>query len=248
MKKIIKQVIVFIALTIPLSILAQADKAYDMNINGVKVIVQPSGNEIVVIQTIIEGGVQNYSADKAGIESLAMTGLTECGTVKDDKNSFKNKLDKISAQVFGNTGMDFASFSLNCIKGDFETAWPLYTDAMISPRFDAKEFARIRQDAINIIRAGESDPDNAVDKMARQTAFMGKDYAKEPQGTVETVTKLTPEETKKYWQSIFTRSKMVIVVVGDLDKAEIENKVKEFLSKVPAGSPFKLKEESYSPP
>jgi len=143
--------------------------------------------------------------------------------------------------------MDFATFSLNCIKGDFETAWPLYTDAMMSPRFDAKEFARIKQDAINTIRAGESDPDNAVNKMARQTAFAGKDYAKEPQGTVETVTKLTPEETKKYWQSIFTRSKMVIVVVGDLDKAEIEKKVKDFLSKVPVGSPFKLKEESYSP-
>ncbi len=247
MKKIIQHTLTLIAFIIPFSPYAQTNKAYDMNINDVKVIVQPSGNEIVVVQTIIKGGVQNYPADKAGIEALAVTGLTECGTTKDDKNSYKNKLDKISAQVYGNTRMDFAAFSLNCIKGDFETAWPLYTDAMIAPRFDAKEFARIKQDAINIIRAGDSDPDNAVDKMARQTAFMGKDYAKEPQGTVETVTKLTAEETKKYWQSIFSRSKMVIVIVGDLDKSEIESKVKEFLSKVPAGSPFKLKEESYSP-
>lgn len=247
MKKFIHHTVTLIAFIIPFSVYAQTDKAYDMNINDVKVIVQPSGNEIVVIQTIIKGGVQNYPADKAGIESLAMTGLTECGTANDDKNSYKNKLDKISAQVYGGTRMDFATFSLNCIKGDFETAWPLYTDAMMYPRFDSKEFARIKQDAINTIRAGESDPDNAVNKMARQTAFAGKDYAKEPQGTVETVTKLTPEETKKYWQSIFTRSKMVIVVVGDLDKAEIEKKVKDFLSKVPVGSPFKLKEESYSP-
>jgi predicted Zn-dependent peptidase len=247
MKKSIQNGISLLAFFIPVSIYAQTGKAYDMNINDVKVIVQPSGNEIVVVQTIIKGGVQNYPADKAGIESLAMSGLTECGTVKDDKNSFKNKLDKISAQVDGSTRMDFASFSLNCIKGDFETAWPLYTDAMLSPRFDAKEFARIKQDAINIIRASESNPDNAVNKMARQTAFAGRDYAKEPQGTVESVTKLTPEETKKYWQSIFTRSKMVIVIVGDVDKEQIEKKVKEFLSKVPAGSPFKLKEENYSP-
>jgi zinc protease len=247
MKKIIQHITILILFAIPFSIYAQTDKAYDMDINGVKVIVQPSGNEIVVIQTIIKGGVQNYAADKAGIESLAMNALTECGTTKDDKNSFKNKLDKISAQVYGNTGMDFATFSLNCIKGDLETAWPLYTDAMLSPRFDAKEFARIKQDAINVIRANESDPDNAVNKMARQTAFAGKDYAKEPQGTVETITKLTPEESKKYWQSIFTRSKMVIVIVGDLNKTDIEKKVKDLLSNVPAGSPFKLKEESYSP-
>ncbi len=247
MKKIIQNIAIYILLVAPLTTLAQTDKAYDININGVKVIVQPSGNEIVVVQTIIKGGVQNYSADKVGIESLAMNALTECGTVKDDKNSFKDKLDKISAQVYGNTGMDFATFSLNCIKGDFETAWPLYTDAMLSPRFDAKEFDRIKQDAINIIRAGESNPDNAIGKMARQIAFAGRNYSKEPQGTVETVTKLTAAETKKYWQSIFTRSRMVIVVVADLDKSAIEKKVKEFLTKIRAGTPFRLKEETYSP-
>jgi len=247
MKKTIQYIASYLLLVGPLASFGQTDKAYDMNINGVKVIVQPSGNEIAVVQTIIKGGVQNYSADKAGIESLAMNALTECGTAKDDKNSFKNKLDKISAQVYGNTGMDFATFSLNCIKSDLETAWPLYTDAMLSPRFDAKEFDRIKQDAINIIRAQESDPDNAINTMAKQVAFAGRNYSKEPQGTVETVTKLTPAETKKYWQSIFTRSRMVIVVVSDLDKATIEKKLKEFLSKVPAGTPFKSKQETYSP-
>jgi predicted Zn-dependent peptidase len=247
MKKTIHHIATYLLLVAPLASFPQADKAYDMNINGVKVIVQPSGNEIAVIQTIIKGGVQNYAADKAGIESLAMNALTECGTAKDDKNSFKNKLDKISAQVYGNTGMDFATFSLNCIKSDLDAAWPLYTDAMLSPRFDTKEFDRIKQDAINIIRAQESDPDNAIHTMARQVAFAGRNYSKEPQGTAETVTKLTPAETKKYWQSIFTRSRMVIVVVSDLDKTTIEKNLTEFLSKVPAGTPFKPKQETYSP-
>ena len=247
MKKLLRHAMFVIAAVAPALIHAQGGKAYDMNINGVKVIVQPSGNEIVVVQTIIKGGVQNYNADIAGIEDLAMRALTECGTVKDDKNTFKNKLDKISAQVYGYTGMDYATFNLNCIKRDFESAWPLYADAMLAPRFDGKEFDRIKQDAINIIRANESDPDNAVNKMARQTAFAGKNYAKEPQGTVETVSKLTAPQAKKYWQSIFTRSKMVVVIVGDLDKAAIEQKVKDLLSKVPAGAPFKFKEESYMP-
>jgi zinc protease len=41
-------------------------KAYEMMVDGVKVIVQPSGNDIVEIQTVIKGGVQNYPANKAG--------------------------------------------------------------------------------------------------------------------------------------------------------------------------------------
>jgi predicted Zn-dependent peptidase len=247
MKKTVQAILCIIALVAPFCVCAQQNQAYDMTINGVKVIVQPSGNEIVVVQTIIKGGVQNYPAAKAGIESLAVSALTECGTAKDDKNSFKNKLDKVSAQVSGYTDMDYASFSLNCIKSDFEAVWHLYTDALASPRFDAKEFDRIKNDAINFIRANESSPDNALDKMAKQTAFAGKNYAKEPQGSVATVSKLTAAETKKYWQSIFTRSRMVIVIVGELDKAVIEKKVKEFLSKVPAGAPFVLKKESYAP-
>ncbi|MBL7741491.1 MAG: insulinase family protein [Chitinophagaceae bacterium] len=247
MKKILQYTSCLFIITMPVILLAQQDKAYDIMVNGVKVIVQPSGNDIAVVQTIIKGGVQNYPAAKAGIETLSINALTECGTVKDDKNSFKNKLDKVSAQVGGFSGMSYASFSMNCIKSDFESVWPLYTDALLSPRFDAKEFDRIKQDAINFIRSNESNPDNAINKMAKQTAFAGKDYAKDPHGTVETVGKLTAADTKKYWQSILTRNRMVIVVVADLEKELIEKKVKEFLSKVPAGAPFALKKESYTP-
>src|SRR5580765_4900391 len=155
----------------------QTKDPYEMTISGVKVIVQPSGNEIVEIQTVIKGGVQNYTADKAGIESVAMNALTECGTMKDDKNSFKNKLDKVSAQVYGSNGRDYASFTMNCIKSDFEVVWPLYVDALTVSLFDKKEFDRINQDAINSLKPNASQPDYAISKMARETAFAGKNYA-----------------------------------------------------------------------
>lgn len=233
---------------IPTALLAQMGQPYEMNISGVKVIVQPSGNEIVEILTIIKGGVQNYPANKAGIENLAITALTECGTLKDDKNSFKDKLDRVSAEVGGSTNMDYASFRMNCIKNDFDVVWPLYVDAMTIPKFDSKEFDRIKQDAITSIKANESNPDNAIDRMARQVAFAGRNYAKEPQGTVATVTSLTAAETKKYYQSIFTRSRMLMVVVGEVDRQKLEEIIKSFLAKVPAGAPFVPKKESYKPP
>lgn len=246
MKRIL--LLIIIASTIPLIGIAQKkQQPYDMLINGVKVIVYPSGNEIVVIQTVIKGGVQNYTADKAGIESLAINALTECGTTLNDKNSFKDKLDKVSAQVYGNAGMSFSSFVMNCIKGDFETVWPLYVEAMTKPAFNNKEFDRIKQDAVNSIRAAESNPDNAIDRMAKQTAFTGKPFATNPQGTVETVTKLTSVDAKKYWQSILTRSRLAIVVVGDLDKSSIEKHMQDFLSKLPVGRPFVPKKEIYTP-
>jgi zinc protease len=250
MKKIVLFIIILAVAAAPSFVEAQMGKQqpYDMMVNGVKVIVQPSGNDIVVIQTVVKGGVQNYPAAKAGIENMAISALTECGTTVHDKNTFKDKLDNVSANVSGGSGVSYCSFVMNCIKSDFESVWPLYIEALTKPAFDAKEFERIKQDAINNIRANESNPDNSISKLAKQTAFAGKPYATNPQGTVESISKLTAADTKKYWKSIFTRSRMVIVVVGDLDKAVIEKKVKDFLAIVPAGAPFVPKKENYIPP
>ena len=225
---------------------AQAKDPYEMTIDGVKIVVQPSGNEILEIRTVIKGGVQNYAADKAGIESLSIDALTECGTTKDDKNSFKNKLDKVSAQVYGSSDMDYASFTMNCIKSDFEVVWPLYVDALTSPLFDKKEFDRIKQDAINNLKAQASQPDYSINKLAKETAFAGKDYAKAPEGTEASVTKLTADETKEYYKSLLTRSRLLIVVVGELDRSVLEQKLKAMLDVIPQGTPFKLKREAYS--
>jgi predicted Zn-dependent peptidase len=226
---------------------AQKKDAYEMMVSGVKVIVQPSNNEIVEIQTIIKGGVQNYPLAKQGIESLAMSALTECGNKTNNKNAFKNKLDKVSAQVNGYTGMDYATISMNCIKSDFETVWPLYVDAITTPVFDTKEFNRIKQDAINSLRAQESQPDYSISKMARQTAFAGKDYEKIPEGTVASVTNLTAAETMAYYQSILTKARLVIVVVAELDKNTIQQKVATMLATIPAGTPFMLKKQGITP-
>jgi zinc protease len=227
--------------------IAQKGQAYELNVSGVKVIVQPSGNQIVEIQTIIKGGVQNYALDKQGIESLAMSALTECGTKKDDKNSFKNKLDNVSAQVYAYAARDYSTISMNCIKADFNAVWPLYADAVTVPLFDEKEFSRIKQDAINGLRAQESQPDYAINNMATQMAFAGKNKAKRPEGTVETLTKLTVAETKAYYSSVCTKSRMLIVVVGEIDKADIEQKIAAMLATVPEGKPFTLKKETIAP-
>jgi zinc protease len=242
MKKILIAVLLFVAANVQ----AQ-NKPYDMMVNGVKVIVVPSGNEIIQVDVVFKGGVQNYPASMAGIEKLAITALSECGTKNDDKNSFKNKLDEVDAIIYGSIGRDASHFQLNCIKSDFSTVWPLYVDALTAPRFDAKEFTRIKEDAINNVRSQESNPDFALQRMAMETAFKGMDYSKWPSGTIENIQKFSPDDARKYYQSIFTRSHIFMVVVGDISKEELQEKLKPFLSKVPQGKPFVLKRAAYVP-
>lgn len=226
---------------------AQEKGPYEMIVNGVKVVVVPSGNEIVQVNMVIKGGLQNYTADKAGIEKMAMTALTECGTLKRDKNSFKNALDEVEAYMNCFTGRDAAQAQLNCIKSDFETVWPLYVEALTMPKFDQKEFARIKAEAINHVREEESNPDAALQKMAMQTAFKGMDYAKSPNGTIESIQALTPAATKTYFQSILTRSRIFFIIVGDINKDDLQKKLTALTDKIPQGKPFTLKRHSYVP-
>ncbi|GAB4094477.1 M16 family metallopeptidase [Flaviaesturariibacter terrae] len=228
------------------SLWAQMGTPYELTINGVKVIVQPSGNDIVEIRTVIKGGVQNYPAARAGIEALAMDALTECGTLRHDKNAFKNALDAVSAEMSGETGMDFATFRMNCIKSDLATVWPLYVEALTQPRFDGKEFDRIRQDALTRIKAMESNPDQAIDQMARRTAFAGQPYATNPMGSSGSVSKLTAAETKAYFQKLLNRGRIVVVVVADIPKQELEKQLKTLLDKIPAGPAFVPKKSTFT--
>ncbi|PAW93626.1 hypothetical protein CKK33_09015 [Mucilaginibacter sp. MD40] len=244
MKKII-YLLVIAAATAGVKPAYAQKKAYEMTVDGVKVIVQPSGNDIVEIQTVIKGGVQNYPANKAGIEAMAMNALNECGTLKHDKNSFKNQLDKISAAVYGMATKNYSVIKVNCIKSDLPVAWPLYVEAITIPKFDVNEFERIKQDQINNLKSQDSDPDYAIDQYADKVAFTGRDYAKNPNGTPETVKALTAEETKKYYQSILTRSRMLIVVVADLERSDIEAKVKGLLGSIKQGAPFELKKSFF---
>lgn len=225
---------------------AQGDP-YEMTVDGVKVIVHPVRNQLVDILTIFKGGVQNYPITKQGIESLALNALVECGTKNDDKNSFKNKLDKVSGQIYTSADMDYSTVGMNCISSDLNTVWPLYVDALTAPRFDAKEFERIRQDAVNMIGMQESDPDYTVNKYAKKVAFNGRDYAKDPNGSVDAISKLTAAETKAYYNQILNKGQLLIVVVGDVQKDDITEKLRSLLSKIPSGKPFMLKKEKFTP-
>ncbi len=239
--------ILFGALLISTVAMAQQAKPYEMMVSGVKVIVVPSGNEIVQVDMVIKGGVQNYPADKAGVEKLAMTALTECGTTKRSKNDFKNALDEVDAKMYAYTGLDAAHIQLNCIKSDFETVWPLFAEAVTMPKFDAKEFARIKEEAINGLREEESNPDAALQRMAMQTAFKGLDYAKQPNGTMESLPKLTPEATKAYLSTVLTKNHVFVVIVGDIAKEDLQTKMTALLSKLPQGAPFVLKRTTFAP-
>ncbi|RYZ53237.1 MAG: insulinase family protein, partial [Chitinophagaceae bacterium] len=115
------------------------------------------------------------------------------------------------------------------------------------PKFDAKEFDRIKAEALTQLRQQESNPDFALQKMAMETVFKGMDYAKMPNGTADAIAKLTPASTKAYYDQTLTRSRIFFVVVGDIAKEALQQKMTALIQKIPQGKPFALKRETFVP-
>ncbi|RYY10822.1 MAG: insulinase family protein, partial [Chitinophagaceae bacterium] len=214
---------------------AQTYKPYDMMVSGVKVIVHPARNKIILVKTFLDGGVSTYPPAKAGLEYLTLTAQAECGTLKDNKNSFKGKLNNVNAQITAASGSDYSSLALNCIDSDFDIVFPLYADAINIPAFTPADFLVARQNHANFAKLMETFPDQAITDLAYATAFAGKPYATSPYGDSASISSFSVAQVREHWRQLFTKSRMVIVVVADLPEKKIREALTPMLAKIPVG-------------
>src|SRR4051794_37066668 len=125
-----KRLILFIFLSSQtLGLFAQTE-ATSFNVGGLKVILRPTVKEVISVRMFYRGGVSNYSAADAGIEDLALSATTECGTKKYTKNAYKDLQDQYGIEIGGSSGYDFGTISMNCISKYFDQGWDLLTEAI----------------------------------------------------------------------------------------------------------------------
>ncbi len=202
---------------------------------GITVIYKPTLKQTINVSVYFKGGVGNYTADKAGIENLAISAVTECGTAKYNKDAFKDKADDYGISVYGSAGRDNAVIGLNCISQYFNEGWDLLAQAVTSPAFDEGEFGKLKQKAISGIKQSSSSPDARLNDMAMQNAFAGTPYAMNPAGTEETVGAIKAGDAKDYYyNTLLNKNRMFIVVVGNISKADITAKLNAAFAAIPA--------------
>src|SRR5438477_12709295 len=79
----------------------------DFTVDGLKVILRQTQKETLVMTMYFRGGSTNYSAANAGIESLALSGIIECGTSKYSANDFNDQTDEYGLHLDGDARNDY---------------------------------------------------------------------------------------------------------------------------------------------
>jgi zinc protease len=202
---------------------------------GLKVILRQTQKETLVMSMYFRGGSSNYSAANAGIESLALSGAIECGTAKYPANDFNDQVDEYGLHLDGNAENDYGVVKLSCISKYTGEAWKLFASAITSPVFETQKFSLLKEQKINNLKAALSDPDARLKRLAQEFAFNATPYSINPDGTVASLGNLSRDAVKDYYyNTLLNKNRMFLVVAGNISREELEKKILEAFSAIPA--------------
>ena len=230
-----KKLIIFIGLLFNAAAALAQSKATAFEVDGIKVIYRQIPKNILNVQLYFRGGgVAGYPAAKAGIANFAFSATTECGTKKYDANTFKDIADQYGLFVTGAANADYGVIKLNCISKYFSQGWDLFTEAILNPAFDPAQVALLKTRLIAKSKTEQVQPESRVEELLMQNAFGGTPYTTDPAGTPETLSPLTAADLQNYYTGMLNKNQLFIVVVGNISKEEITDKIHAAFGNLPA--------------
>jgi len=185
--------------------------------NGLTLIVQPESiNDAVSVY----GSVRNEPrletpVGQDGVDDV-LGELLSFGTTTLDRLTFQKALDDIGAEE--SAGVEF---SLRVLSAHFERGLELLADNLLHPALPGAAFKVIQLQAAHTAAGILQSPDYLTDRALRTSLFPSGDPTLR-QTTPDTISSLTIEDVKAYYQRVFRPDLTTIVVIGNVtpDHAE----------------------------
>lgn len=222
---------------------AAAALVTEFDVNGLKVLVKRrEGSLTASAGLFIRGGSTNLSADNAGIEELMLSVATEASTGF-PRERMRKELARMGTVIGDSASYDYSVLSLTSTRANFDRSWEIFTDVALQPSFTKDDVELIQSRMVAALREEADDPDNYLQRLQERVAYTGHPYLNRPEGTAETIAKFTADDLRAYHQKVMQTSRLLLVIVGDLDAAQLKPKIAASFGKLPRGD-YKLQ----SPP
>jgi zinc protease len=197
----------------------------EFSVNGLKVILKTiDANQIVSVQLYLRGGSLNLTEATQGIEAL----LFDCaakGSQRYPKEKLNALLDRTAASINSTALKDFSSINLRCLKQDFDALWDAYTDVVMHPTFVPADVEVVRNSMLLGIKQRKDNPDSYLNEVADQVFYAGHPYSLDPAGMENSVASITIDQMRKYLSEHLVTSRLLLVVVGNVEKGMLQSKV-----------------------
>jgi zinc protease len=217
----------------------QATLVSEFEVNGLKVLVKRrEGSLTVAVGLFIRGGARNITAENAGIEALMLSASTEA-TANFPRSRMRNELARMGTLMGSSTNKDYSVLSMACTRAYFDRSWQMFTDVALRPSFNKEDVSLVQERTVVSLRDDTDNPDSYLQLLQDRVAYAGHPYRNRSEGTAETVARISIADLRRYHDKVMETSRLLLVVVGDVNSAEVRELVTTSLGKLPRGN-YKL--------
>jgi zinc protease len=190
---------------------------------------------LIAMDYSFKGGTSQDSKIKPGIGYMVST-LLDDGAGDLDTKAFHQRLEETAVEMRFSASRDYFSGSVKMLKDRQQDGFDLLRLALTQPRFDPDAVDRVRAQIISSLRRASTSPNDIATKMWWKTAFPGHPYGEPPQGSLDTVPLITPDDLKTYAHRVLARDTLKVSVVGDIDAATLGPLLDRVFGPLPAKS------------
>ena len=214
----------------------QAALVSEFDVNGLKVLVKRrEGSLTVAAGLFIKGGSRNITAENAGIEALMLDAATEASE-SFPRARMRDEQSRMGTVISSSANYDYSVLALRCTRPNFDHSWQMFTDVVLRPTFAKDNVALVQERLVVSLRDDTDDPDTYLQRLQERVAYVRHPYLNRVEGTAESVSRLTAEDLRQYHRKILETSKLLLVIVGDLDVAKVRTLVTASFGKLPRGT------------
>jgi zinc protease len=203
---------------------------------GIPVILRRNtANEVVAANLYLLGGARQVTAANAGIEPFLLA-ASERGTRRYPGDRARRATEALGSEIGIEAAEDWTRFGFHAVRATFDSTWAVFADRVIAPTLAPAEVELVRQQMLAGARAMRDSPDALVHFLADSAAFAGHPYGLSTVGTERSLAAITPADLRAFHDAQMVTSRMLLVVVGNVERAQVERLVAGTLGRLPRGS------------
>jgi zinc protease len=214
----------------------QAALVTEFEVGGLKVLIKRrAGSQTVAAGLFIRGGARNITAENAGIENLMLGAAVEA-SANFPRERLRTELARMGTVFGSSVNYDYSALSMASTRPNFDRSWEIFTDIALRPSFTREDVSRVQSQLVASLRDDTDDPDTYLQRLQEGVVYAGHPYINRPEGKAETVARLTPEDLRRYHQQMMQTSRLLLVIVGDLDAQQMRERITRAFGGVARGS------------
>ncbi|MDF5425405.1 pitrilysin family protein, partial [Vibrio parahaemolyticus] len=178
----------------------------------------------VMMQFSLPAGTRFVEKGKEGLAQLTAAMLQE-GTTKRSVEEIQAELDKLGSVISVNATGYTTNISVSALEKNLEPTLKIVEEMLLSPAFNQDDFERVKMQALEGLVYEHQNPSWMASQASRQVLYGDSVFARPKDGTQAGVSALTLDDVREFYSKHYTPQSAQIVVVGDINKQEIEQQL-----------------------